>query len=172
MLLNHQSRCRLDAKRELCSEGWEHDRKTLNSEIETEGLLPVILALIPVVHKNSSEWIKVLNVSILHSLFCFILLDFFFSASSRNLDSLFMYSVIIWKTRLTPVALQDRLEHEKFSIFLKLCFAYEKITCFFQFFMEKKITHLLMCFLPCFTTPFHFVLKYLTLTQLSAINSV
>ena len=49
-----------------------------------------------------------------------------------------MYSVIIWKTRLTPVALQDRLEHEKFSIFLKLCFAYEKITCFFQFFMEKK----------------------------------
>ena len=35
----------------------------------------MILALIPVVHKNSSEWIKVLNVvSILHSLFCFILL--------------------------------------------------------------------------------------------------
>lgn len=73
MLLNRQSRCRLDIKRELCSEGWEHDRETLNSEIETEGLLPVILALIPVVHRNSSEWIKVLNVvSILHSLFCFI----------------------------------------------------------------------------------------------------
>lgn len=49
-----------------------------------------------------------------------------------------MESVIIWKTRLTPVALQDRLEHEKFAIFLKVYFAYEKTTYFFQFLWGKK----------------------------------
>lgn len=53
-----------------------------------------------------------------------------------------MESVIIWKTRLTPVALQDRLEHEKFAIFLKVYFAYEKLYTLFSVFNgEKSLTY-------------------------------